>query len=183
MGYEGTHFREITELSGVKRALILYHFKSKEALWKKAVQTISDRFNQLMIKQLEKHASDDSDEAQLRKALNAFIDALIEMPAFGQILLREGTSPGPRLDWLAKHFAPPSTTGYRFKNKALARRVSKTIIRDIFSATLISMVTLGPLLDASLAAALHTKSAGIHPLSARRKAELVDLMVKLVLAD
>ena len=185
-GYDGTNFRDITALSGAKRALILYYYKNKEALWKKSVQTVSDRFSHLMSQQLkerEHKLQDDSDEAQVRMALNAFLDTLEQVPEFGQILLREGTTEGPRLDWLAKHASPPSAIGFRLKNKELNRRINRTVLLDILSSTLISIITLAPLLDASLAAALRTKNAGINPLSKKRKAELVEHMEALALSD
>ncbi|HSB94809.1 MAG TPA: helix-turn-helix domain-containing protein, partial [Spongiibacteraceae bacterium] len=46
LGYDGTNFRQITERSGAARSLVLYHFKSKEELWRRSVEEISRRFNE-----------------------------------------------------------------------------------------------------------------------------------------
>lgn len=180
LGYDGGNFREITARCGAKRPLILYHFGSKEQLWKEAVAVVASRFDRCMRECLTLPA-DAGDEQRLRTSMSAFLDALIEVPEYGRILLREGTAAGPRLEWLARCVAPPAALGIRFDDPGLERRVKRTIVRDILTGTFVSLVALGPLLDASLAAALHREHAGIHPLSAERKAELIELMVKLVL--
>lgn len=181
-GYDGGNFREITARCGAKRPLILYHFGSKEALWKEAVAVVAARFDCRMRAGLE-HPPHGGDEQRLRSSMSAFLDALIDVPEYGRILLREGTVPGPRLDWLARCVAPPAALGIRFDDPELERRVKRTIVRDILTGTFVSLIALGPLLDASLAAALHREHAGVYPLSPQRKAELIELMVRLVLGS
>jgi AcrR family transcriptional regulator len=48
LGFEGASFSEITELCGAKRPLILYHYGSKEELWRLAVESVSHRFDEEM---------------------------------------------------------------------------------------------------------------------------------------
>src|SRR5438128_6947496 len=75
-GFEGTSFSDITEVSGEKRSLILYHHNSKDELWRLAVETVSRRFNDEMVRRL---AIDDgaSDETKMRATMTAFIDTLV----------------------------------------------------------------------------------------------------------
>jgi AcrR family transcriptional regulator len=181
-GFDGTSFRQITALSGAARPLILYHFKSKEELWQRALEEISQRFNAEMSARM-KLPPDISDRERARAAIRAFVESLIAVPAYGQVLLREGCSPGPRLDWIVENFAPPVALDVRFQDKRVDRRVRRSILRDILSATLLGVATLGPLYEASLAAALHTKSAGIYPLTDSKLEELTEMMLTLIFAD
>ena len=181
-GFDGTNFRQITELCGAARPLILYHFKSKEGLWQRALEEISQRFSVAMSARLQL-PSDISDRERARAAMRAFVESLIEVPEFGQVLLREGCTPGPRLDWIVEHFAPPIAVDVRFRNKEVDRRVRRSILRDIMTSTLLAVIALGPLLDASLAAAQRKKNAGIYPLTDAKLDEVIEMMLKLIFAD
>jgi AcrR family transcriptional regulator len=179
-GYEGTSFTDITELCGAKRSLILYHYTSKDELWRLAVGQVCRRFNDEMERRLE---WDDAaaDEDKMRAGMAAFIDTLIAVPEYGQIFLREGTSPGPRLDWMAQNFAAPVTLSIRFRDPNFSRRVKRSVLRDVITATCLGITALGPLLDVSLAAALHRPSAGVYPLTQKRRDEVIGLMMRLAL--
>lgn len=179
LGFEGASFSEITELCGAKRPLILYHYGSKEELWRLAVESISRRFDEEMKARLVLD-EDAADETKMRAGMSAFIDTLVAVPEFGQILLREGTTPGPRLDWIGRNFAPPVTQTIRFKDKALEHKMKRTMLRDIYTATFLAIVALGPLLEVSLAAALH-RGAGVYPLTQAKRDEVIEMMMKLAL--
>jgi AcrR family transcriptional regulator len=177
-GYDGTSFTDITDLCGAKRSLILYHYTSKDELWRVAVAQVCARFNDEMARRLELDETA-PDREKMRAALGAFIDTLIAVPEYGQIYLREGTSPGPRLDWMVKNFAPPVAISIRFAAPEFRRRVNRSVLRDVITATCLGITALGPLLDASLAAALHKPDAGIYPLSKQRRDEVITLLLRL----
>jgi AcrR family transcriptional regulator len=179
-GYEGTSFNNITELCGAKRSLILYHYASKDELWRLAVGQVCQRFNDEMERRLNWDDAS-SDEDKMRAGMAAFIDTLVAVPEYGQIFLREGTSPGPRLDWMAKNFAPPVTLSIRFSDPNFSRRVKRSVLRDVITATCLGITSLGPLLEVSLAAALHRPNAGVYPLTQKRRDEVISLMMRLAL--
>jgi AcrR family transcriptional regulator len=178
-GYDGTSFNDISELCGAKRSLILYHYSSKDELWRLAVSAVCQRFNDEMEQRLDSQA-DSPDEARIRAAMGAYIDTLIAVPEYGQIMLREGGSPGPRLDWMAQNFAPPVTISIRFRDPAFSRRVKRSVLRDVISATCLGITALGPLLDVSLATAISRPNAGVYPLTRKRRDEVIDLLMRLV---
>jgi AcrR family transcriptional regulator len=180
LGFEGASFSDITDLSGAKRPLILYHYTSKEELWRLAVERVSHRFDDEMRSRLT-YDEGASDEIKMRASMAAFIDTLVAVPEFGQILLREGVTPGPRLDWIAMHFAPPATLAIRFKSAEINRRVKRGILRDVIMGTFLAIVTLGPLLEASLAAAQRQPNVGIYPLTTEKRDEVIELMMRLAL--
>lgn len=182
LGYDGTNFRQITERTGAARSLVLYHFKSKEELWRRAVEEISRRFNAEMDRRLQL-PDDVTDRERSRRAMRAFIESLIAVPEYGQVMLREGCTQSPRLDWIVANFAPPIALDVRFRDRDIDRRVRRTIVRDVLTSTLLAITTLGPLLDASLAAALHKKNAGIYPLTEAKMEELIELMLRLIFSE
>ncbi len=179
LGYDGTNFREITALSGATRQLILYHFQSKEALWQQAAEHVEQQFNDCFD---SLHSPDDhrEDRDRVRHSLECFIHALCTVPEYGQIYLREGVAEGPRMEWLAHHFAPKGALNMSFKDQALQQRLRTSVLRDILASSLVAFITLGPLLDRSRAVATRQKSAGIYPLSPDNREALVEYLLTLV---
>lgn len=191
LGYDGTNFREITVLSGAERPLILYHYQSKELLWKQAVEEIELRFNKAFdaryqpetepeLNRMAKRKGDSGDREKVRYAMHCFVGTLCAVPEYSQILLREGSSHGPRMQWLARHFVPRQVLQLELDDPSIVERIQKTVLRDILASALLAFVALGPLMEASLAGVTKQKTAGVHPLSEARKAELVEYMLKLV---
>ena len=181
LGFDGTNFREITQRCGADRPLILYHFKSKENLWKAAVELVEQRFT----RQFENTYRPDvqalsDDRARIAYLMSSFIDALIAVPAYGQILLREGSSEGPRMEWLARHFVPGAALSITLDNPEIVRRVQKTVLRDILASVMVSFVALGPLMDRSLALVTGKKAAGIHPLNRSNKQAFIGYLLAMV---
>lgn len=184
LGFDGTNFREVTQRCGADRPLILYHFKNKESLWKAAVELIEQRFNRTF-EQGYRPASQqlNTDRERIGYLMSCFIDALIAVPAYGQILLREGSSEGPRMEWLAHHFAPAAALQIELENPDIIRRVQKTVLRDILASVMVSFVTLGPLMDRSLALVTGQARAGVHPLDVANKQALIDYLLAMVFKD
>ncbi|MBB3046934.1 AcrR family transcriptional regulator [Litorivivens lipolytica] len=184
LGYDGTNFREITQRCGADRPLILYHFKNKESLWKAAAEQVELRFSETFesLYQPEKTPlSNDRERIQL--LMSAFIDTLIAVPAYGQIMLREGASEGPRMEWLARHFAPIKALRMELDDADIVYRVQRTILRDILGSVMVSFVTLGPLMDRSLALVTGSPQAGIHPLGPQAKQAFIDYLLAMVFRD
>lgn len=180
LGYDGTNFRQITEQCGASRSLILYHFRSKEELWRTAVECVCQRFSEGFRQRLA-IGDELSDAERMRVALRAFVDTLVDVPEYGRILLREGCTPSPRLDWIVLHFAPPSALNIRFRDPTLNERIRRSLLRDVITAALLAVTALGPLLDASLAAALRQDNAGIYPLTDDKRDELINMLMRLAL--
>ena len=184
LGFDGTNFREITQRCGADRPLILYHFKNKENLWKAAVELVEQRFAQQFENNYQPRTQTlTNDKARIAYLMSCFIDALIAVPAYGQILLREGSSEGPRMEWLARHFAPNAALDIQLDNPEVIRRVQKTVLRDILASVMVSFVALGPLMDRSLALVTGKKAAGIHPLNAANKQAFIHYLLAMVFSE
>jgi TetR/AcrR family transcriptional regulator len=101
-GFDGTTMPAITAECGVPVPLMVYHFKSKEQLWRDCVNEVYRR--------LDAHNDryqKDIDEAQgyefFRVKIRAQIRALAAEPEYMRILFQEGTQKSERLEWLVEN--------------------------------------------------------------------------------
>ncbi len=181
MGFAGTNFREITQLCGVQRALILYHFDSKENLWREAATEVERRFSEAFSQRYTGQAA--SDRELLVHITGCFIDALIEVPAYGRIMLREGSSQGPRMEWLARHFVPKSIRRIDLQDEQLSKRTQSTVLRDLLGSAIVASVTMAPLMQRARELATGQPEESLYPMSEARKKELIDRLMLMVMNE
>ena len=87
------------------------------------------------------------------------------------------------MEWLARHFVPTAALRTELDNPDILRRVQKTILRDILASVMVSFITLGPLMDRSLALVTGSNKAGIHPLRPEAKQAFIDYLLAMVFVD
>lgn len=102
VGYDAATTREIAELSGVNKALIHYHFKSKEAL----LERILDRYYERLADMLrEAVQADGSMIDKLNNLVDAYVDFLNQNRNFSRTVQREAAG-GKHVDRVRVHMAP-----------------------------------------------------------------------------
>jgi AcrR family transcriptional regulator len=101
-GFEGATVREIAQRAGATQPLVVYHFGSKDALWRTTVDRLWRRLVEEARAGAAPAATADSPEV-VRAVLRSFIGVVAREPSWLQILLREATEPGSRLAWLVEH--------------------------------------------------------------------------------
>jgi TetR/AcrR family transcriptional regulator len=113
-GFVGTSTRQIAEEAKVAQSLLLYHFKSKEGLWR---EVMSDSFrhalrvlNDAAIAEPSQRATD-----QLLAGLRALVDICASDPDFHRLLIFESREPNQRFVWMVdSYFRQMVTRGAHF---------------------------------------------------------------------
>jgi AcrR family transcriptional regulator len=98
-GFAGTSTRQIADLAKVAQSLLLYHFKSKDGLWR---EVMADSFkhalrllNDAALAEPSKSATD-----QLLAGVRALVDVCASDPDFHRLLIFESREPNQRFVWL-----------------------------------------------------------------------------------
>ncbi len=105
-GFKAATTRDIVQAAGVALASVPYYFKTKEQLWKAAVDRIYKDFNERLVDRRRRYPEQDS-RARSRAQLREFILFTAGKPEFIRLLLHEGTAETERLAWFVeKHFRP-----------------------------------------------------------------------------
>jgi TetR/AcrR family transcriptional regulator len=107
-GFEGSSLREIAAHAGLQHQLVVYHFKTKDALWREVVSSIfeqSQRERQLSYwaSRVEVQGAADA----LREMLRAFALFTARRPELQRLLSFEGQADSERLDWLIETYIRP----------------------------------------------------------------------------
>ncbi len=98
-GFEGAATRQIAAEAGVAQSLLLYHFKSKDALWRAVIDQMFGDLNGRMAV-AARRARGVSVRERLMSVIRAFIDLCAEDADIHRIMTIEGRQPTDRLRWL-----------------------------------------------------------------------------------
>lgn len=98
-GFEGTSLPAITTACGVPVPLIIYHFRSKEQLWRDAVDEVYGRLATHLAGFAEEIATATGVD-YYRANIRAHITGIATHPEYMRILFQEGTQDSERLRWL-----------------------------------------------------------------------------------
>lgn len=97
-GFEGTSTRQIADHAGVAQSLLLYHFESKDALWRAVMDHMFASVGDLSIASLQ------NEETSVKDRLSASIDAFIQIcardPDLHRLMTLEGRCESDRLSWM-----------------------------------------------------------------------------------
>jgi TetR/AcrR family transcriptional regulator len=130
VGFDAATTREIAERSGVNKALIHYHFKSKESLF----ETLLDRYYNRLAASLEKSLL--GEEGPLKDRMLALVDAYIDFLAanrnFSRIVQREAAG-GKHMERVRSHMVPLFELG----TKLLHGAYPQTVAGDLAAAQLL----------------------------------------------
>lgn len=103
--FEGATTRQIAALAEVAQPLLNYHFRTKQALWQAAVDSLFLNLNERMEQRLD--GLRDVDEVTSAKLLvREFVTFSARNPQLHRIILQESTTDSPRMDYLVNHVRP-----------------------------------------------------------------------------
>jgi len=106
-GFEASSLSDIAKQAGVKKALVQYHFSTKEQLWQESATMIWTERNQELAVFIADAASDQSStdpQSRMRNAFVAVAKFTREKPQWLWFMFHEGAANGDRLQWLIDNF-------------------------------------------------------------------------------
>ena len=108
-GFDGSSLRQIGDRAGVQHQLVVYHFKTKDALWRAAITTF---FAQIGGRRTAWMAIRDTEgpAAALRQLVKEFVVFTAERPQYHRIATFEGRTDSERLRWLIEEYVRPFYT-------------------------------------------------------------------------
>jgi AcrR family transcriptional regulator len=105
-GFEGASLRQIAERAGATHQLLVYHFKTKDALWRAAITSVlGDTAKQLAV--WRERAKTDSPAQALRGMVREFVHLTARRPEFHRIATFEGRTDNERIQWLIEAYMRP----------------------------------------------------------------------------
>ncbi len=124
-GFDGASTRQIAEDAGVAQSLLLYHFGSKDILWK-AVMDDTFAFARQTTDRVMALEEPASTKDRLIVSVRAFIQICREMPDLHRLMTLEGRSKTDRLVWLTQtHLKPMFAESVKMISKAQKEGVVK----------------------------------------------------------
>jgi AcrR family transcriptional regulator len=105
-GFDGATTREIAKRAGVALAALPYHFETKEALWRAAVDRIFERLEGALTAPGADAARTPRERLRLR--IRQFLRFAAAHPELHRFMLAEGTAPSERLTWLVERHVRPA---------------------------------------------------------------------------
>jgi TetR/AcrR family transcriptional regulator len=105
-GFEGASLRQIGDRAGVMHQLVVYHFKTKDALWRAVITAIlGDNAERLAAWREQVRA--ESPAQALRTMLREFVAFAAQRPEFHRIATFEGRADNERIRWLIDAYMRP----------------------------------------------------------------------------
>lgn len=105
-GFEGASLRQIAERAGVMHQLVVYHFKTKDALWRATIASILDEGVGRVEGWRQRLAAEPPARA-LATLVSAFVRFTARRPEFHRIATFEGRSDNARIRWLLETYTRP----------------------------------------------------------------------------
>lgn len=99
-GFEGATTRRIAAHAGVAQSLLLYHFRSKDALWRAVIDQLFAGLATRMADAAREIRDEGDVRARLLAGIRAFIALCAEDADIHRIMTIEGRQPSERMQWL-----------------------------------------------------------------------------------
>jgi len=104
--FDGATLREIAQRAGVTPPLLHYHYRSKDELWRAAVDSLFEQLADTMAERV--HGLRGVDDLTAAKLLvRHFVTFSARHPQLHRIITQESKSDGPRMEYLVEHHVRP----------------------------------------------------------------------------
>ncbi len=105
-GFDGSSLRQIGDRAGVQHQLVVYHFKTKDALWRAAITTFFAQIGEREIA-WARTRDEQGPAVALRQLVREFVHFTAKRPQYHRMATFEGRTDSERLRWLLKEYVQP----------------------------------------------------------------------------
>jgi TetR/AcrR family transcriptional regulator len=106
LSFDGARTRDIAARAGVTQPLLNYHFRSKDELWRSAVDRLFETLNRVLSDRVEGLRGVD-ELTVARLMVREFVMFSAAHPQLHRIITQECKTDGPRMDWLVDRHVRP----------------------------------------------------------------------------
>ena len=125
--FEGATTRDIADAAGVTQPLLNYHFRSKDELWRAAVEQPFQELTEALAARTDGLRGVD-ELTVMRLLVREFILFSAEHPQVHRIITQECKADGPRMDWLVERHIRPL---YEATSERLRSLLDQGLLPDI----------------------------------------------------
>jgi AcrR family transcriptional regulator len=104
--FDGATTRQIAARAGVTQPLLNYHYRSKDALWREAVDSLFSALNEAMASQLDRLSGMDV-LSRAKLTVRQFVLFSARHPQLHRIITQESKSDSARMDYLVERHVRP----------------------------------------------------------------------------
>jgi len=137
-GYEAVSTGQISKRAGMSQSMVHYHFRTKERLWKAAIDHLMHDLNQ-RFPVARDELKDLDPVSQLKVMIRRFIKMSSTDIHLARIVTHEGTTPSARLKWFTNSYISPAFEEF---DQAITEGIKLGLIKNLpvyaISHTLIS---------------------------------------------
>lgn len=154
LGFNGTSFGAVAQSASVTKALVQYHFATKDCLWRETVKYIWNQRTEALPHYLDAgFMSQLDDEAQgqmIRHLCKGLLRFTFANPQWVKIMYQEAAIQSPRLDWMIdEFFANDFIQGKSMIELAQARGLLPAVdsmnLLHIISGAMLHLVNVAPI--------------------------------------
>lgn len=103
-GFEGTSTRMIAEDAHVSQSLLLYHFPSKDQLWKAVAEYVHSHNTASSILHDDLDVGTTSASDKLRAVIRSYVMMFAQIPSLHRMMTQEAHQPSERLAWVCENY-------------------------------------------------------------------------------
>lgn len=148
-GFDAASLSDIAQQAGVTKALVQYHFATKEQLWRDAAKHLWDERNSFLRGALAEFCDREPTE-KLRRGFTALVEFTRANPQWLWFMFHESAAGGERLQWLIDHclqddFPMGEQFVRQFQQQGLIREGSPLHLLHLISGALTYNLLVAPL--------------------------------------
>lgn len=170
VGFGGSSLRQIAEKAGVQHQLVVYHFKTKDNLWKAVIHQLIPFQDGAVTEQLQGQKTKDPAVA-LAEHIRRFVVFTVKNPELHRILTIEAHAKTERQSWLTENYVAP----YYQLSTGIIRRAQRAGVARQGDPGMLHYALIGLLTTFFIGAIEYEAMTGNDPFDSAEIARVIDL--------